>query len=79
MAVERVRVRDELIAAGFPVPPTQANFVWLPLGAQTSDFAAHCEREKVIVRPFAGNGVRVTVAGPDENAAFPAAARSFRG
>jgi histidinol-phosphate aminotransferase len=79
VATERVRVRDELIAAGFPVPPTQANFIWLPLGAQTSDFAAHCEREKVIVRPFAGNGVRVTVAGPDENAAFLAAARSFRG
>jgi histidinol-phosphate aminotransferase len=31
----------------------------------------------VIVRPFAGDGVRVTVAGADENDIFLAAARKF--
>jgi histidinol-phosphate aminotransferase len=79
VARQRVRVRDGLLAAGYRVPVTQANFVWLPLGVAAVRFAAHCEREKVIVRPFAGDGVRVTVAGADENDAFLAAARSFRG
>lgn len=77
VTLERVRVRDALLGAGYAVPPTQANFVWLPLGPDTVDFAAHCEREGVIVRPFAGDGVRVTVAGADENDAFLAAARTF--
>ncbi|MDT7670002.1 MAG: histidinol-phosphate aminotransferase [Pseudonocardiales bacterium] len=74
---ERTRVRDELLALGFEVPASQANFVWLPLGERTTEFAAHCERERVILRPFAGDGVRVTVAGADENDAFLAAARKF--
>jgi histidinol-phosphate aminotransferase len=78
IAAERERVSAELRTAGFHVPPSQANFVWLPLGAQASAFAQHCEREKVILRPFAGDGVRVTVAGADENDVFLAAARSFR-
>jgi histidinol-phosphate aminotransferase len=56
------------------VPATQANFVWLGLGAATTAFAAGCERRRVIVRPFAGDGVRVTVGRPDENDTFLAAA-----
>ena len=39
---ERSRVRDELLAQGWSVPPTEANFVWLRLGADTQDFAAAC-------------------------------------
>jgi histidinol-phosphate aminotransferase len=74
---ERVRVRAELEELGFTVSDTQANFVWLPLGDRTTEFAEHCEREKVILRPFAGDGVRVTIAGADENDAFLAAARKF--
>ena len=77
IAGERVRVRAELEELGFTVADTQANFVWLPLGERAGEFAAHCEREKVILRPFAGDGVRVTVAGADENDTFLAAARKF--
>jgi len=77
VAEERVRVRAELTELGFTVAETQANFVWLPLGDRAIEFAEHCEREKVILRPFAGDGVRVTVAGTDENDAFLAAARKF--
>ena len=76
---ERVRVRDALLAAGFTVPPTQANFVWLALGERTAPFAAHCLQHKVVVRPFHPDGVRVTVSAPEENDAFLAAARSFAG
>lgn len=78
VAAARVRVRSALTELGFPGPDTQANFVWLPLGERTAEFAAHCEREKVIVRPFAGDGVRVTVAGEDENNVFLAAAGKFQ-
>jgi histidinol-phosphate aminotransferase len=74
---ERERVREALLALGFQVAQSQANFVWLPLGELTTRFAEHCEREKVIVRPFAGDGVRVTVASADENNIFLAAARKF--
>jgi histidinol-phosphate aminotransferase len=79
VAEERIRVRDSLLAGGYAVPPSSANFVWLPLGATAMEFAAHCERAGVIVRPFAGDGVRVTVAGADENDVFLAAARTFSG
>jgi histidinol-phosphate aminotransferase len=76
---ERVRVRDALREAGYVVPPTQANFVWVALGERTAPFAAHCLEHKVIVRPFHPDGVRVTVSTPEENDAFLAAARSFEG
>jgi histidinol-phosphate aminotransferase len=67
---ERDRVAKELAAAGFDLPPSQANFVWLPLGEQSAGFAAHCGAGGVIVRPFAGEGVRVTIGLPEENDAF---------
>lgn len=77
VVTERVRVRDALLAAGFTVPPTQANFVWLALGDRTADFAAHCLEHKVVVRPFHPDGVRVTVSTPAENDAFLDAATAF--
>jgi histidinol-phosphate aminotransferase len=76
---ERGRVRDELLAAGYEVPETQANFVWLPLGEATERFNEHCLAQKVVVRAFLGDGARVTVGMPDENDAFLAAARTFPG
>ncbi len=77
VTTERVRVRDALVAAGYTVPATQANFVWVALGARTAPFAAHCLEQKVVVRPFHPDGVRVTVSTAEENDAFLSAARSF--
>jgi histidinol-phosphate aminotransferase len=74
---ERIRVRDELLALGYDVPETQANFVWLPLGERATEFNEHCLAHKVIVRAFAGDGVRVTTSTPEENDLFLAAARTF--
>jgi histidinol-phosphate aminotransferase len=71
---ERDRVRATLLALGYEVPPSQANFVWLPLGDATTDWAAECEQRRVIVRGFAGSGARVTIGSPDENDRFLAAA-----
>ena len=67
---ERERVTKALAAAGYDVPPSQANFVWLALGDQSAAFGQHCEAGGVIVRPFAGDGVRVTIGLPEENEAF---------
>jgi histidinol-phosphate aminotransferase len=65
---ERVLVAVRKI---FPeVPETQANFVWLPLGDGALDFAGDCEKAGVIVRAFAGDGVRVTIGSHEENDAF---------
>jgi histidinol-phosphate aminotransferase len=71
---ERERVFGALVGFGYDVPPTQANFVWLPLAEATVEWAAECEARKVIVRAFAGSGVRVTIGTPDENDRFLAAA-----
>ncbi|TSE00696.1 histidinol-phosphate transaminase [Skermania sp. ID1734] len=67
---ERDRVRAALIAAGYQVPPSQANFVWLPLGALTADFGAASANAGVLVRPYGTDGVRVTIGDPHENDAF---------
>lgn len=67
---ERTRVANLLRELGQEVPETQANFVWLPLGELAIPFAQLCEASGVIVRPFAGHGVRVTIGTPEENDAF---------
>jgi histidinol-phosphate aminotransferase len=52
------------------VPDSQGNFVWLPVGDRAQEVAAACEKAGIYVRPFAGDGVRVTVGTPEENDAF---------
>jgi histidinol-phosphate aminotransferase len=74
---ERDRVRSELLAAGYDVPETQANFVWLPLGERTAEFDEHCMEHKIVVRAFLGDGARVTIGTPEENNMFLVAARTF--
>ena len=56
--------------AGFTVPPSQANFVWLPLAERTDDFVNSAADNRLLVRPYGQDGVRVTVAAPHENDAF---------
>ncbi|MDT0267148.1 histidinol-phosphate transaminase [Streptomyces sp. DSM 44915] len=64
---ERTRVTAGLRDQGWTVPESQANFVWLRLGEATVEFAARCEAAGVTVRPFPGEGVRITVAEPEAN------------
>ena len=75
---ERDRVHATLVDAGYVVPPSQANFVWLPLGEASQDFAAACLDQRVIVRPFAGEGVRVTIGTEQENDAFLEVAKRWQ-
>ncbi|MCO5998471.1 histidinol-phosphate transaminase [Actinoallomurus rhizosphaericola] len=76
---ERERVRDTLLAQGWTVPPAEANFVWLRLGEDTMRFSAACDAAGVSVRPFPGEGARVSIGAPEENDAFLAVAEAYRG
>jgi histidinol-phosphate aminotransferase len=73
---ERDRLRTALTKLVPDVPESQANFFWLPLGDGSAPFAAACEQRGVIVRPFQGDGVRVSIGTEPENDAFLAAAES---
>src|SRR5579859_1657545 len=75
---ERTRVRKGLIADGWAVPPSEANFVWLPLGERTADFAAACEAVGIAVRSFAGDGARVSIGDPEANDALLDFARAWK-
>lgn len=67
--LERISVitkrRDALVAAlrdlGWAIPDAQGNFVWFPLGDETMAVAERFEEAGLIVRPFAGDGIRVSV------------------
>jgi histidinol-phosphate aminotransferase len=78
LVAERARVATALAEQGWELPETQANFVWLPLGEACTAFAAHCEEAGVTVRPFPGEGARVTIAEPAANDCFLAAAADWR-
>lgn len=73
---ERIAMVAALREQGWDVPETQANFIWLPLGADALEFAAWCD--PVSVRPFAGDGVRVSVGSPAVNAIFLDRAAKWR-
>jgi histidinol-phosphate aminotransferase len=57
--------RDDLVAAlraqGWRIPDAQGNFVWLATGAETADVAAVFEDAGLIVRAFAGDGIRISI------------------
>ena len=74
---ERARVRDELLAQGWTVPPTEANFVWLRLGADTQDFAVACADAGITIRPFGDEGARISMGTPEADDAFLAVARAY--
>jgi histidinol-phosphate aminotransferase len=77
VVAERTRVRQALLGFGYDVAPTQANFVWLPLDDGAADFAQGCEERGVIVRSFAGSGVRITIGDTQANDLFLDAARAL--
>jgi len=76
---ERTRVREALIAEGWEVPPTEANFVWLRLGERTQEFATACEAAGIAVRAFGAEGARVSIGDADSNDAFLDLAGAFPG
>lgn len=67
VVVERERVLGRLREQGWDVGDPQGNFYWLPLGDAAGAFAADALEAGVTVRPFAGDGVRVTIGEPEAN------------
>ncbi|MGZ4511285.1 MAG: histidinol-phosphate transaminase [Mycobacterium sp.] len=77
LVAERARVMAALREAGYELPPTQANFVWLPLGNRTMDFVRQAAGARIVVRPFTPDGVRVTIGAVEENDALLRFARDW--
>lgn len=57
----RTRLVGGLRAQGWQVPDSQANFVWLPAGERTVEVAAAFDAADLVVRPFPGDGIRISV------------------
>lgn len=74
---ERSRIQDAIRATGYEVPDAQGNFVWLPLADRTDEFAEATAEAGVVVRPFSGEGVRITVGEPAANDRWLAVLRDF--
>jgi histidinol-phosphate aminotransferase len=70
VVAERDRLTGALRDRGVDVADSQANFLWLPVGDEALPLAAALEARAVITRPFAGEGVRVTVGAPEEDDVF---------
>ncbi len=77
VVAERRRVVVALAELGYEFPPTQANFVWLPLAGHTLDFVDQAANARVLVRPYGTDGVRVTIGAPEENDTFLAFAADW--
>jgi histidinol-phosphate aminotransferase len=67
---ERARVTASLAADGWSMPDAQANFVYLPLGERTDSIYLDLERRGIVTRPFANEGIRVTIGSAEQNTRF---------
>jgi histidinol-phosphate aminotransferase len=61
LVAERARLVAGITAAGWWVPEPQGNFVWLDVGERAADLALAAGEVGLALRPFAGEGVRVSV------------------
>ena len=73
--LERERVVTALGALCAANP--EGNFVWLPLGERSAEFANLCQEQALSVRLFVGVGVRVTIAEPQANDRLITIAQGF--
>jgi histidinol-phosphate aminotransferase len=77
LVAERTRVEAALADQGWALPPSQANFVWLRLGGRIQEFVAACDAVNLAVRPYAADGVRVTIGETEANDRFLRVSRDF--
>jgi histidinol-phosphate aminotransferase len=70
IVAERTRVETALTEMGWPYPDHQGNFVWLGTGERTDELATGLERRGIVIRPFSGEGIRVTIGSKLENDRF---------
>jgi histidinol-phosphate aminotransferase len=77
LVAERTRVQAGLHEAGWDLPEAQGNFVWFGLGDRTADFATAADELGIVVRPFAGDGARVSIGEDEANDRLLELARTF--
>jgi histidinol-phosphate aminotransferase len=77
LVAERDRVRAGLREIGWEVPEPQGNFVWFGLGDRTAGFAAAADELGIVVRPFAGEGARVSIGEDEANDRLLQLAKAF--
>ncbi len=77
VVAERERVCAALRDQGWRPPEAQGNFVWLGVGDRAAELAAAAEGAGVMVRPFAGDGVRVSIGEPAGNDVLLSVAARF--
>jgi histidinol-phosphate aminotransferase len=65
--VERTRLFRALEDLALPVVPSEANFLWLPIPDDAEVLGEYSQRAGVVLRPFPGVGVRITIGSPEEN------------
>lgn len=61
ITARRDEVRRALIDQGWPVPESQANFVWLPAREQTEGVNDILLEGGIVARAFPGDGIRVSI------------------
>ncbi|SPT54451.1 Putative phenylalanine aminotransferase [Actinomyces bovis] len=64
---ERERVVAAAREAGWEVPDAQGNFFWLPVGEQATVLAKQFVAAGILARPFAGEGLRISIGAAAEN------------
>ena len=64
---ERARVVSGMRELGFEIPDSQGNFFWLSAGEQTLEVAAAFIQQGLMVRPFDGDGIRISIGEPGAN------------
>ncbi|GAB3050890.1 histidinol-phosphate transaminase [Intrasporangium mesophilum] len=77
LVAERDRIAQALADQGWKLPRSDANFVWFPLGTDSTAFARACEEAGLMVRQYGDDGVRVTIGEVEANSRLLEVARSF--
>ena len=77
LVAERDRIVKGLADVGLVVPEPQGNFVWVAAGDRTSELTAAADELGIVIRPFVGDGARITVGEPEANDRVIELARTF--
>jgi histidinol-phosphate aminotransferase len=78
LVAERDRVTKGLADAGLVVPEAQGNFVWFGVGDRTAELAAAADELGIVIRPFAGDGARISIGETEANDRIIELARAWR-
>jgi histidinol-phosphate aminotransferase len=77
LVAERDRVVQALGDQGWKLPQSDANFVWFPLGGDSTAFSQACAEAGLTVRQYGDDGVRVTIGEVEANSRLIEVAERF--